>query len=71
MRYRIVSNGLNYRVQWLGRTWVRRRLKWYWLHEDTYAGAYVMEFSSEVEARDAIQECIKVNKAKKQGYIPI
>lgn len=70
-KYRVVYNGLNYRVQWLGKTWFLRRLKWYWLREYTWVGDYIVEFSSESEARAAIQASTKQNKAKKQGYVPI
>ncbi|KKK97886.1 hypothetical protein LCGC14_2648300 [marine sediment metagenome] len=69
--YRVVSNGLDYRVQWSGKTWVLRRLKWYWLRHWTYTGDYIAGFSNEQEAKAAIQIHIKNTKAEKQGYIPI
>ena len=70
--YRVVSNGLNYRVQKLGKTRIFRRLKWYWLRRWHYEGGYVIvDFSDKQEARAAIQTCIQNSKAKKQGYIPI
>jgi hypothetical protein len=70
-KYHIVSNGLNYRVQWLGKTLILRRPKWYWLKQCTYAGSYIVDFSSKGEAHSAIIQN-KVNDfAEKQGYKPI
>jgi hypothetical protein len=69
--YRIVSNGINYRVQWLGKTWFLRRAKWYWLRQERYTETCIAEFLSKVKAQKAIIACIKREKAKKQGYIPV
>lgn len=69
--YRVVSNGLNYRVQWLGKTRILRRLKWYWLWDYSHAGSYIAEFSYEREAHFAIRVRVQDDKAKKQGYIPV
>lgn len=69
-KYRIVSNGLNFRIQWLKKTWILRRLKWYWLKVYCGEGVFISEFSSKEKAQDAIKICVKKNKAKKQGYIP-
>ncbi len=70
-RYRVVSNGINYRVQWLGKTFLLRRSKWYWLRTYTYAGDYLAEFDTKTEALNAIDVCKKQDEAKKQGYIPV
>lgn len=71
IKYRIVSNGLNYRVQWLGKTFFLRRLKWYWLKRETYARSYIATFPSSTKAQEAISQCKEVGKADKQGYIPV
>ncbi len=70
-KYRVVSNGLNYRIQRLGKTLILRRLKWYWLWSHNYAGGYIAEFTNEKEAQSAMETHIKEIKAKKQGYIPV
>ncbi len=71
MKYQIVTNGINYRVQWLGKTHILRRLKWYWLYYDSYAGRWIAEFDTETTAREAIAKKQKVDIAQKQGYLPL
>ncbi len=70
-QFRIVGNGINYRVQWFGKTWFLRRPKWYWLKEYTWAGDYICDFSTSQEAQNAIDEANKQFAAKEQGYVPI
>lgn len=70
-KYRIVYNGLNYRIQWLGKTFIFRRPKWYWFKKYTYAGDYIAQFSSREKAHRAIIQNIIEDCAKKQGYVPI
>lgn len=70
-KYRVVSNGLNYRAQWLGKTWILRRSKWYWLLEYGCPAMVIATFSSEAQAQTAIESHIEEIKAKKQGYIPV
>ncbi|HDY67361.1 MAG TPA: hypothetical protein ENH85_06205 [Candidatus Scalindua sp.] len=69
--YRIVSNRINYKVQWLGKTWLFRRPKWYWLYKKHYSENYIAEFYTLSEANSAIEACIKKDKTEKQGYISI
>ena len=69
--YRIVTNGLNYRVQWLGKTLILRRPKWYWLYQNTCLGSFIPEFPSILEAQDAIAKSKSQDEAKKRGYVPI
>lgn len=71
-KYRIVYNGLNYRIQWLGKTFFLRRLKWYWLRYTDYAGDnWIAEFDSREAAHKAIIDHKIRVYAKKQGYKPI
>ena len=70
VKYRIVTNGINYRVQWFGKTFFLRRPKWYWLREYTYAGDYICEYLTEQGAKQAIIQAEKQDKAKKMGYVP-
>ncbi len=69
--YRVVSNTINFRVQWLSKTLILRRLKWYWVKEYTYAGDFINEFDSVTEAYNAIVRLEKMDIAKKQGYKPV
>ena len=68
LAHRVVSDGIKYRVQWLGKTLFLRRLKWYWLRQ--YSGDLISEFDTRPEAERAIVESIKQQKAKKQGFVP-
>ncbi len=70
-QFRIVSNGIDYRVQWLGKTFFLKRSKWYWLRDYTWAGDYIGEFSTTAQAQTAINTFKKQLAAKEQGYIPI
>lgn len=70
-QYRVVTNGINYRVQRLGKTFFLRRPKWYYLREYTYAGDYISVFATKQEAQKAIVVVKKEDAAKKQGYVPI
>ena len=69
--FRVVSNGVKYRVQGLGKTFFLRRLKWYWLREYSYAGDWIVEFDTTAEATRAIEEKRKQDRAKKQGWVAI
>jgi len=73
-KYRIVTNGLNYRVQWLGKTFFLRRQKWYWLHCSLWGGSWfdeIAEFDSKPDAMHGITKARKQEKAEVQGYISI
>ena len=70
-KYRIVTNGINYRVQWFGKTFFLRRPKWYYLRSYTYAGDYIPEFTTIIEAQQAIKCAKEQAIAKERGYIPI
>ena len=70
-KYRIVTNGLNYRVQWLGKTFFLRRRKWYWVRQCSYDSVWIAEFDNQTAALDAIIEMRKHEKAKMQGYTPV
>lgn len=70
-QYRILSNGIDYRVQLLGKTFFLKRSKWYWFKEYSYAGGYICEFSTNKEAQIAIDKDKKQFAAKEQGYIPV
>jgi len=65
---RILSDGTNYRVQWLGKTLILRRPKWRWLREYTWAGDYIGEFPTKLAAQRAIETFKKQMRAKIQGY---
>ena len=70
-QHRIVSNGIEYRVQWLGKTFFFQKPKWYWvIREDPY-GEDIAEFSSSEKAQDAIDKIERRDAADKQGYVPI
>jgi len=69
--YRIVTNGLTYRIQWLGKTFLLRRPKWYYLRKYTYAGDYIEDYTTEMNARANLALAEKHDKAQKQGFLPI
>lgn len=68
MKFRIITNGLNFRVQWLGRTWLLRRLKWYWLLRNHLFDSYIPDFDSEEEAKKALIKAREQFDAKDRGY---
>ncbi len=68
-KYRIVTNGLNHRIQWLGRTFILRRPKWCWLRQPGHE--YILEFSSIESARTAVENSKKEDRARKMGYVPV
>ncbi len=68
-KYRIMYNGLNYRVQWLGKTFILRWPKWYWLRRfSPSAGDFIADFPSQEKARDAIIQSKIKDYARKRGY---
>ena len=69
-KYRIVTNGIDFRVQWLGKTLFLRRPKWYWLYENSYAGCYIPSFISKHKAQTRINDAAEFDLAQKYGYTP-
>ena len=71
IEYRIVSNGIDYRIQWLGKSLILRRPKWKWLRCYCYAGDWIAEFNTREEAEAALKVEIKKDEAREHGYQPI
>lgn len=71
IEFRIVSNGINYRVQWLGKTLFLGRPKWKWLFYYNYDSFWIAEFSSVEEAQKNIDMHLENDTSKKRGYVPI
>ncbi len=71
VNYRILTNGINYRVQWLGKTRLLQRPKWRWLYKHFWDSSYIAEFNTVLEAELAVAEDRKQAEAYKQGYVPI
>ncbi|HDY87836.1 MAG TPA: hypothetical protein ENH82_06930 [bacterium] len=67
-KYRIVSNGIDFRIQRLGKTFFFRRPKWKWIKVNTYAGDYIPEYLIIAEAQNALNEAERVDLAIKRGY---
>lgn len=69
-KYRVVTNGIDFRIQWLGKTCLLRRPKWYWLMQ-CYNGNFIPSFISEEFARVRIKETVRYDRAASQGYLPV
>ena len=69
--YRIVTNGIDYRIQWLGKTLFWRRPKWYWVRLETYAGSLIPSYFTKQEAQTALDKTVQQDIATKQGYVPV
>ena len=69
--YRIVTNGIDFHLQWLGKTFLLKHPKWYDLKRETYAGNYTRSFSTRPEAQAELDEIVRWDIAIKRGYIPV
>ncbi len=70
-KYRIVTDGLTYRIQWLGKTLFLRKPKWYFFQCDSYAGSFIWDYATKQEAETAMVLAEKRDIAGKQGFLPI
>lgn len=68
MELRIVTNGLNYRIQRLGRTFLLRRPKWYWVRRYHVFDDYIPDFNSEEDAKKAMKTAKAQFNAQERGY---
>ena len=70
-KHRVVFNGINYRVQWLGKTLILRRPKWYWMYQQGLYDTSIAEFITKDEATSAMHKFELAIDAEKRGYQPI
>ncbi|KKN77641.1 hypothetical protein LCGC14_0357660 [marine sediment metagenome] len=70
MKYRIVSNGLKFRIQWWGKSYFWQRKKWRFLWRDHPDCRMMAEFSSRDEANKVILTCRLRDEANKRGWEP-
>ena len=72
IEYRIVSNGISWRVQRLCYTFFRKRPIWKWCgFPDCDLGFVIMEFDSLEKAQEWLNSKKKEDAAKERGYLPI
>ena len=69
-KYRIVTNGLNYRIQWLSIT-IFRKPKWIWIYRIHPEGSHIAEFDTKEEAENGLRRTKECAEAKERGYQPI
>lgn len=67
-KYRIVYNGIKYRIQYLGKSFPLRRPKWRWIRCYLYAGDWVAEFDARTEADIALAKIKRDELAKLNGF---
>jgi len=70
-KYRIVTNGLNYRIQWLSKSLILRKPTWKWIYRIHPAGSYIAEFGTKEEAENGLRRTKECAEAKERGYQPI
>jgi len=69
--FRIVTNGLVYRLQYFGKVnWLSRN-KWRWVCRLHPEGEYIPDFNSKEEAEKAMERAKKCFEAKERGWQPI
>lgn len=69
--YRIVTNGIKFRIQKQAKSLILRRLKWVDVQTHTYASSYAAEFDTQTEAEEVLDHLRKEDIAKIRGYIPV
>jgi hypothetical protein len=59
---------MRWRVRWLGKTFLLRRSKWYWLQQHWGGDSFTANFDTEEEALNAIKIAEKLRHAKIRGF---